>query len=188
MKSQNLWSEKSQNRMRGKRHMKMESEWKSERMWLTSVSQLQPLVVWICIQSGTSKAQQLRQTMARWLIRCVRLLLEKVSEEIKHHFEHPTGVYWKGAGMLRMSAVWVCPWMKGAHKMRSQAAIEPDRVDAESPYFSIVLHRRNNKKIVMHASIKWIRKSHKDQQTLNLHLNYYRHHPLQPLLCTTVGH
>lgn len=135
---------KSRNRMRGKQHMKMESEGKSERMWLTSVSQLQPLVVWICIQSGTSKTQQLRQTMARWLIRCVRLLLEKVGGEIKHHFEHPTGVYWKGAGMLRMSAVWVCPWMKGGHKIRSQPAIEPDRVDAESPYFSIVPYRRNN--------------------------------------------
>lgn len=90
----------------------------SESMWLTCVSQLQPLLVWICIQSGTWKTQQCRQTMDKWLIRCVRLLSEKVRAEIKRHFEHPHSVYWKGAGMQRMSPVWVCPWMKSAHKMR----------------------------------------------------------------------
>ena len=36
---------------------------------------------------------------------------------IKHHREHPTGVYWKRAGMQRMSAVWVCPRIKAPHKM-----------------------------------------------------------------------
>lgn len=147
--------------------MKIESEWNSERMWLTSVSQLHPLVVWICIQRGTSKTQQPRQTMARWLIRCVRLLLEKVRDEIKRHFEHPTGVYWKGAGMLRMSAVWVCPWMKGAHKMCLGATIEtviiPEDGCWESPPFYIPLR------------IKWIKKY--PLQTWNLELqttNRYR--------------
>lgn len=67
--------------------------------------------------SSTWKTRQDRQTMDGWIIRCVRLLSEKVWAEIKCHFEHPTGVYWKAAGMWRMSAVWVCPWKKGAHKM-----------------------------------------------------------------------
>lgn len=109
-------------------------------MWLTCVSQLQPLVVWICIQSGTWKTQQPRQTMDRWLIRCVRLLSEKVRAEIKCHFEHPTGVYWKGAGMQRMSAVWVsfkdCQGhILWAPSIQGQSSFQ--RMDAGNPHLSI---------------------------------------------------
>ena len=111
MRSQ-LWSENRKIK-RGRYSKRMKFRAHVAHMCL----QLQPLVVWICIPSGTWKTQPPRQTMDRWLIRCVRLLSEKVRAEIKCHLEHPTGVYWKGAGMQRMSAVWVCPWMRGANKM-----------------------------------------------------------------------
>ncbi len=119
-------------------------EWTSEHMWLTCGSQLQPLVVWICIQNSTWKTQQPRQTMDRWIIRCVRLLLEKVRAEIKCHFKHLTGVYRKGAGMPRMSAVWVCPWVKGAHKICAGQQLRLSsfqRIDAGNPHLPISLYR-----------------------------------------------
>lgn len=143
-----LWSENRQKKMQENR----EKEWNSESMWLTCVSQLQPL--WICIQSGTWKTQQRRQTMDRWLIRCVRLLSEKVRAEIKCQIEHPIGVYWKGAGMQRMSAVWVCPWMKSAHKMHPRQPLKQflfQGTDAGNPHLSVYIYRLNEKKYPLHV-------------------------------------
>lgn len=74
-------------------------EQRSRFMWLTRVSGLRLLAVRICIQSDTWRTQQPRQTLDRWIIRCVRLLSGKVSAEIERHFKHQTGVYWEGARM-----------------------------------------------------------------------------------------
>lgn len=50
-------------------------------------------------------------------------------------------------GMQRMSAVWVCPWMKGAHKMCTRQPLKQSsfqRIVAGNFHHSVSLHRLND--------------------------------------------
>lgn len=120
-------------------------------MWRTCVFQLPPLVL-VDLHTERCMKDTASQTNNGWLIRCVPSLpLVKVRAEI---FEHPTGVYWKGAGMQRMSAVWVCPWMKGAHKMCPRQPMKVSsfqRMYAGNPQLSISLYGLHEIKYPLHV-------------------------------------